>query len=187
MNCNVHVFCKIIFSNKFWVILETVFSYTGTQQTLWMTLLTLVWNRPTSKRPRIFTPPNQYQHSEHYFSENWVKTSILNKDGSQDNIQLDLGQQAGQVVQQQVPAGTKKHNCIQDRTNQNSRILQTEEQGHNFGTWFYLQNWWPCQDQQLEWDGHLQQCCQHPQRFCSKMAILHSGHAGLHGRPAYLD
>ncbi len=72
-----------------------------------MTLLTLVWNRPTSKRPRIFKPPYQYQHSEHYFSKNWVKTSILNKDVPQDNIQLDLGQQARQVVQQQVPVGTK--------------------------------------------------------------------------------
>jgi len=139
-----------------------------------MTLLTLVWNRPTSKRPRIFKPPNQYQHSEHYFSENWVKTSILNKDVPQDNIQLDLGQQGRQVVQQKVPAGTKKNTWILDGTNQNSRILQTEEQGHNFVPWFYLQNWWPCQDQQLEWDGHLQQCCQHPQRFHSKMAILHS-------------
>ncbi len=58
----------------------------------------------------------------------------------QDNIQLDLGQQARQVVQQQVPAGTKKHTWILDGTNQNSRILRTVEQGHNFGTQFYLQN-----------------------------------------------
>jgi len=28
MNCNVNVFCKMIFSNKFGFILETVFSYT---------------------------------------------------------------------------------------------------------------------------------------------------------------
>jgi len=28
MNCNVHVFCKMIFSNKFGFILETVFPYT---------------------------------------------------------------------------------------------------------------------------------------------------------------
>jgi hypothetical protein len=28
MNCNVHVFCKMIFSNKFGFILETVFSFT---------------------------------------------------------------------------------------------------------------------------------------------------------------
>jgi len=27
MSCNVHVFCKLIFSNKFGFILETVFSY----------------------------------------------------------------------------------------------------------------------------------------------------------------
>jgi hypothetical protein len=27
MNCNVHVFCKLIFSNEFGFILETVFSY----------------------------------------------------------------------------------------------------------------------------------------------------------------
>ncbi len=27
MNSNVHVFCKLIFSNKFGFILETVFSY----------------------------------------------------------------------------------------------------------------------------------------------------------------
>ncbi len=27
MNCNDHVFCKMIFSNKFGFILETVFSY----------------------------------------------------------------------------------------------------------------------------------------------------------------
>jgi hypothetical protein len=26
-NCNVHVFCKMIFSNKFGFILETIFSY----------------------------------------------------------------------------------------------------------------------------------------------------------------
>jgi hypothetical protein len=37
-----------------------------------------------------------------------MKTSILNKHADpQANIQLDLGQQARQVVQQQVTAGTK--------------------------------------------------------------------------------
>jgi hypothetical protein len=29
MNCNVQVFCKMIFSNKFGFILETVFSYSN--------------------------------------------------------------------------------------------------------------------------------------------------------------
>jgi hypothetical protein len=29
MNCNVHVFCKILISTKFGFILETVFSYTS--------------------------------------------------------------------------------------------------------------------------------------------------------------
>ncbi len=29
MNCNVHVFCKMTFNNKFGFILEAVFSYTN--------------------------------------------------------------------------------------------------------------------------------------------------------------
>jgi len=32
MNCNVHAFCKLVVSNKFGFIQETVFSYVGTQK-----------------------------------------------------------------------------------------------------------------------------------------------------------
>ncbi len=39
MNCNVHVFCKIIFSYKFGFIPETVFSYIACTKTLQLILV----------------------------------------------------------------------------------------------------------------------------------------------------
>jgi hypothetical protein len=37
MNCNVHVFCKMIFCNEFGFILETVFSYISKLERLSLT------------------------------------------------------------------------------------------------------------------------------------------------------
>ncbi len=50
MNCNVHVFCKMIFNNKFGFILETVFSYRRHHNTSFS--LTYQW----AKKARVFVP-----------------------------------------------------------------------------------------------------------------------------------
>ncbi len=67
-NHNVHVFCTSMIRNKFGLNLETVFSHTGGQKTLWTTL-PLTVRIDTLKRPKTFTLPHQDQHSEHYFHE----------------------------------------------------------------------------------------------------------------------
>ena len=70
-----------------------------------------------------------------------MKTSILNKDGRPSGQYPTRSRTARQASGSTTSTSQhKKHTWIQDGTNQNSRILRTVEQGHNFGTQFYLQN-----------------------------------------------
>ncbi len=147
MNYNVHVFCKMIFHNKFEFILETVFSYTGAQQTLRTMLPALVLQRQNYDKTKNF-------HTTSSRSTQWK----LLQAQPRENICFKTKwwmfrttfRSTSMCTGRTTWTGTCRrlhHACFQGGTKQNTKILWTEKQGYHFGAKFHLLNWWPRQDQ----------------------------------------